>query len=93
MSDQPTTAGVLDSLRAALLRDERREAQSAELWRMSAEQRVAAMNAGRLSLDQLSEWSRRAPDEVPRIGNEFAWIVWTTPEWAEAPLPKRRGNE
>jgi len=87
MSDHLTNTDLVAAFEAELARGERHAAQSAQLWRMSAAERVAAMNAGRLSLDQLCEWSRRVPREVPRIGGEFAWIIWTTPEWVEAQQP------
>ena len=37
-----------------------------------------------LTIRQLSQWSSRAPHEVPLLGGEFAWIAMRTPEWAEA---------
>ena len=50
---------------------------------MTPEQRVEAMNHDRLTQGQLLEWSRRRPDEVPKIGGEFAWLVRQTADWAE----------
>lgn len=73
------TQAARDALRA-----NRRAQQSRVLWRMSAGERQRAMWAGKLSMHQLCEWSSRRPNEVPRIGGEFAWIVMSTPEWAEA---------
>lgn len=61
------------------------EAQRRALWRMSLEERESAMWSGRLSHVQLLEWSRKRPHEVPKLGREFAWILKTTPEWADAP--------
>lgn len=58
-----------------------REQRFAHLWRMSKTERVAAMWRGELSLAECLAWSRRAPDEVPLIGREFAYIVMRTPEW------------
>lgn len=58
--------------------------QSAQLWRMSAAERERAMWDGELTLNQLIEWTRRRPHEVPRLHGEFAWITITTPEWIEA---------
>lgn len=66
---------------------EPRKAASRALWRMSADERRAAMWRGELRLQQLTEWSRRRPDEVPRLGGEFAYIAVMTPEWAEAEDP------
>lgn len=60
----------------------RREGSRA-LWAMTPEQRTVAMWAGELNRDQLYEWAKRAPDEVPRIGGEFAFIAIHTPEVAE----------
>lgn len=61
------------------------------LWAMTTQERVDAMWAGALTLSQLCQWSSRRPQEVPRLGDEFAWIVMQTPEWAE-PAPLRRNN-
>jgi hypothetical protein len=59
------------------------------LWRMSAEERVAAMWRGELTGVQLCEWAQRAPHEVPLINGEFAFIAALTPEVAEAPERKK----
>ena len=69
---------------AELGAEERRRRQSEALWRMSAEERIAAMWDGRLTLHQLTQWSSRRPDEVPKIGGEFAYIVMSTADWIEA---------
>ncbi len=50
---------------------------------MTPADRVAAMWRGELTLFQLTRWSSRAPHEVPLIGDEFAYIVMRTPEWAD----------
>ena len=63
---------------------ERRARESAQLWRMTRSQRTAAMWRGELSYRQLQEWTSLAPDEVPLLGGELAWIAMRTPEWAEA---------
>lgn len=63
---------------------ETREQQLGALWTMTASERIGAMWRGELTLFQLSRWSSRAPDEVPMLGGEFAWIVMRTPEWAES---------
>ena len=54
------------------------------LWAMSRSERIAAMWRSKLTMRQLSKWSSRAPDEVPLLGGDFAWIAMRTPEWAEA---------
>ena len=69
---------------ADLAREARRQEALEALWRMSADERVAAMRRGELSLDQLCAWSRRRPHEVPKIGGEFEWIVVATVDYIEA---------
>ncbi len=51
---------------------------------MTTDERVSAMWRGELAWSQLQEWTARAPHEVPRIGEEWAWIAMLEPEWAEA---------
>jgi hypothetical protein len=75
---------ILDSLGALTAGTPEQRAASAALWALTPEQRVAAMWRGELSLLELTEWSRRAPQEVPTINGEFAYIVIRTPEWLEA---------
>lgn len=55
-----------------------------KLWHMTPAQRVEAMWAGQLSWDQLFAWARRAPNEVPLVNGEFAFIALSTPEASEA---------
>ena len=50
---------------------------------MSPAEREAAMRRGELTGFQLLEWARRAPDEVPRINGEWAFIAASTPEIAD----------
>jgi hypothetical protein len=64
--------------------------QQRELWAMTAQERVDAMNQGRLSLGQLTVWSRRHEAEVPLIGNELAYIARYTPEVCEADQTEAR---
>jgi hypothetical protein len=75
---------LTDSLvgQALAAKEQQREGSNA-LWALTPEQRAAAMWAGELTRDQLYEWAKRAPDEVPKIGNEFAFIAIHTPEVAE----------
>src|SRR5437868_605265 len=74
----------LDSLNALTAGTPEQRAASAALWAMTPAQRAAAMWHRELSLLQLTEWSRRAPHEVPTINSEFTYIVIGTPEWLEA---------
>jgi len=74
------------------------EARKQRLMALTADERVAAMRAGRLSYRELAHWSAVRPDEVPRIstgsgstpcasigsGGEFEWVAAFTPEIAEA---------
>lgn len=69
-------------------RASRRE-RSDVLWKMSAEERVAAMHRGELTWGQLYEWASRAGHEVPRLNGEYAFIAALTPEAAEAEGPRR----
>ncbi len=63
---------------------------SRALWAMSPAEREAAMRRGELTGAQLLEWARRAPDEVPTINDEWAFIAASTPEVAESTERKRR---
>jgi hypothetical protein len=58
--------------------------ESRALWAMSRSERIEAMWRSELTIRQLTQWSSRAPHEVPLLGGEFAWIAMRTPEWAEA---------
>lgn len=78
-----TPSATTEQARTLEQRRATQEAQLKALWRMSPEERESAMWGSRLSLFQLLEWSRKRPHEVPKLGREFAWIVMTTPEWAE----------
>jgi hypothetical protein len=66
-----------------------RKERSQALWKMSADERVAAMHRGELTWGQLFEWARGAKHEVPLIDGEFAFIAAYTPEVAEAKKPKQ----
>lgn len=57
--------------------------RSRRLWAMSPDERAAAMCAGELTLRQCLEWARRAPEEVPRLNNEYWFIAIHSPEVAE----------
>jgi len=57
------------------------------VWRMTAEQLVAAMYAGELSFHQLCAWSSRYPDQVPVLDGELWFLAVLTPELADAQTP------
>jgi hypothetical protein len=81
MNDEHTPTGV-DG--AAFERDLARLDAIEALERLTPAERLAAYRRNQLALDQLVHWSAAHPDEVPKIGNEFEWIVRSTPDWAEA---------
>lgn len=64
--------------------------QHRELWAMTRQERVDAMNQGRLTLGQLTAWSRRHETEVPLIANELAYIARYDPDYCEADDPEVR---
>lgn len=59
------------------------EQESRALWEMTPAQRQAAMWRGQLTSYQLFEWAKSAPQEVPLINDELAFLAWSTPEVAE----------
>jgi len=75
---------TLNSLNAVVAGTPEQRAASAALWAMTPQQRIAAMWRGELSILQLTEWSRRAPQEVPTINGEFVYVVMTLVDWLEA---------
>ena len=54
------------------------------LWAMTADERRAAMYAGRLSMRLCFHWASRAPREVPLLNGEFWFVAIKTPEIADA---------
>ncbi|HEX8086567.1 MAG TPA: hypothetical protein VF529_19930 [Solirubrobacteraceae bacterium] len=77
--DHATATGA-----SCLRRDPTRDEQRRQLWAMTRAERVSAMRAGRLSLQQCCDWAARRPHEVPLVNGEFEFIARTTPEAAEA---------
>ena len=53
------------------------------LWAMTADERRAAMYAGKLSLRLALHWANHAPREVPRLNGELWFIAISTPEVAD----------
>lgn len=80
----PDRTRVLDPLEG-LRRPQDLLDQEDALWRMSVDERVAAMYAGRLSWHQLTRWSSRYPEEVPELNAEFWFLAIRTPEIADRP--------
>jgi len=65
--------------RAARPPDERLEL----LCGLSEDQQIDALRASCFSLDEWCAFARRHPYRVFKLGDEFAFIVVTTPEWCE----------
>jgi hypothetical protein len=74
--------------RLAAQRASRKE-RSEALWKLSAEERVAAMRRGELTWGQLCEWANKARSEVPLLNGEYEFIAARSPEAAEAHERKR----
>src|SRR6188472_2203234 len=47
----------------------------AQLWRTTAQQRVAMAQQGKLTLGEMLRWAARAPEEVPIVNGEFFFIT------------------
>jgi hypothetical protein len=57
-----------------------REARLEALWRMTPNERIAAMRRGSLSMEQCCAWAGRFPQQVPLINGEFEFIAAYLPE-------------
>ncbi len=68
----------------SLRRDPAWEEAKQRLWAMTADERRAAMFAGRLSLRLCLHWANHAPREVPLLNGEWWFIAVDTPEVADA---------
>jgi len=60
-----------------------REARFEALWRMTPNERIAAMRRGDLTMEQCCAWAGRYPGEVPLINGEFEFIGVYMPEICE----------
>jgi hypothetical protein len=60
-----------------------REARLEALWRMTPNERIAAMRRGDLSMEQCCAWAARYPRQVPLINDEFEFIAAYMPEVCE----------
>jgi hypothetical protein len=60
-----------------------RDARLEALWRMTPNERIAAMRRGSLSMEQCCAWASRYPREVPLISGEFEFIAAYMPEVCE----------
>ncbi len=52
-----------------------RAARLEALWRMTPNERVAAMRRGDLTMEQCCAWAARHPRQVPLINGEFEFIA------------------
>jgi len=60
-----------------------REARLEAMWRMSPNERIAAMRRGDLSMEQCCAWAARYPRQVPLINGEWEFIAAYMPEVCE----------
>jgi hypothetical protein len=60
-----------------------RETRLQALWRMTPNERIAAMRRGDLSMEQCCAWAARYPRQVPLINGEFEFIATYLPEICE----------
>jgi len=60
-----------------------REARLEALWRMTPNERIAAMRRGSLSMEQCCAWAGRYPRQVPLINGEFEFLAAYMPEVCE----------
>jgi len=60
-----------------------REARLEALWRMTPNERIAAMRRGSLSMEQCCAWAGRYPYQVPVLNGEFEFIAAYMPEVCE----------
>ena len=62
---------------------EQRDARLGGLWQMTPAQRIAAMRAGKLTLEQCAAWAARFPDQVPLLNGEYEYLAAAIPEVCE----------
>jgi hypothetical protein len=60
-----------------------RDARLEALWRMTPNERIAAMRRGSLSMEQCCAWASRYPRQVPLINGEWEFIAAYMPEVCE----------
>lgn len=60
-----------------------RDARLEALWRMTPNERVAAMRRGSLNIEQCCAWAARHPQQIPLINGEFEFIAAHMPEVCE----------
>jgi len=60
-----------------------RDARLEAMWRMTPNERIAAMRRGDLSMEQCCAWAARYPRQVPLIDGEWEFIAAYMPEVCE----------
>jgi hypothetical protein len=60
-----------------------RDARLEAVWRMTPNERIAAMRRGELSMEQCCAWAARYPRQVPLINGEWEFIAAYMPEVGE----------
>lgn len=91
MTDDHTEAmSAFDAFGTWLRTDPEFEQAKQRLWAMTAQERVQAMRAGRLSLRLCLHWASRRPREVPLLNGEWEFIAISTPEVADTTSQRER---
>ncbi len=60
-----------------------RDARLEPIWQLTPAERVEAMRAGRLTMEQCCAWAARHPSQVPLLNGEFEFIAAFTSEACE----------
>jgi hypothetical protein len=60
-----------------------RDPRLAAMWRMTPNERIAAMRRGDLSMEQCCAWAARHPHQVPLINGEWEFLAAYLPEVCE----------
>ena len=60
-----------------------RDARLEAMWRMTPNERIAAMRRGDLSMEQCCAWAARYPRQVPLSNGEWEFIANYMPEVCE----------
>jgi hypothetical protein len=55
------------------------------MWKMTAQERVAAARQGKLTLGEMLRWAARAPHEPPLVDGDWFFIAALSADSDEAP--------
>jgi hypothetical protein len=89
MTDHEQPMSAFEAFGTWLRTDPEFEQAKQRLWAMTAQERVQAMRAGRLSLALCLHWASRRPREVPLLNGEWEFIAISTPEVADTTMSQR----